>query len=150
MVIQQARIDSQDVYQNFNLIFRNGLKNLETPPNPKDPVTQTWPEINGSQYLLSDKVDDITLELDCFIESDLIPDALSKKDNFFLLMNNGQFKELFVYKTNKTYHFKYNKQSNFKMGYTTTGYGISFTIEITILMDYLNQITQLTIIDGNG
>lgn len=144
----QAELNGVDII-GYGLAVISGLKNLEVPANPKPAESNSWPEQNGSEYILNSNVDDVDASLEMVLKADNMADFLTKKDAVYAIMDNGQFKELRVIATNRTYKVKYNKTSGFEFLNTFIGVAAKFTWELTIIKN-LNQPIITTILDGNG
>jgi hypothetical protein len=48
----QAKLNGVDFYEGYGVVFTNGLKNMEVPPELKDAESYDWPDEDGTDELL--------------------------------------------------------------------------------------------------
>ncbi len=146
---EQAELDGIGMEAAFNAAFLSGLKNMERPADVKAVDSQSWPERNGREYILTDKLDDYDVSLECVVQGDTTAEAITNKDALILALNPLVIHTLHVISTNKTYNIKYNKTTGFDFLQTSTGYGIKMTLDLTVLVG-VDQVINTLILDGNG
>lgn len=125
----QAKLNGVDFYEGYGVVFTNGLKNMEVPPELKAAESYDWPEEDGTDELLIEVYKDTDVSLDCVLRGNNLQDAKNRKDALIAILGQPKYKQFWVASTGKTYLVKYRGISSFEWLDTQN---IRFKLDLTI------------------
>jgi hypothetical protein len=148
MELHQAKLNGKYFCTTYGVGIQSGLKNTSTPAELKPAQEQDWPDRDGKEYFLTDKIQDVNVTLVCWLKASSLTDFFSKKNALETELKLPVLKDLWVAETNQTYKVKYNKISNYNFITAKVTPFARFNIELTIVVG--QQADTLIIRDGNG
>lgn len=127
----QAKLNGVDFYEGYGVVFTNGLKNMEVPPELKEAESYDWPDEDGTDELLIEVYKDTDVSLNCVLHASDLQSAIVRKDSLVEVLTEPRYKQFWVASTNKTYFIKYRgiPKDSFEWLDTQT---ISFKLDLTI------------------
>jgi hypothetical protein len=125
----QAKLNGVDFYEGYGVVFTNGLKNMEVPPELKEAESYDWPDEDGTDELLTSVLKDTDVSLDCALRGNDLQDAKTRKDALVSVLKEPRYKQFWVASTNETYFVKYRGISSFDFVNPTV---MRFKLDLTI------------------